>query len=167
MKNLNAGLARAMKQYEYGIFVTAFYMVADIREGVVRYTNAGHPDPMVIWSNQRVVTQLNGGKQRKKAPALGLLKDYKYSTNLIKIAENDIVFCFTDGLYEVMNGEGRIFGRNRLQDLTREKCVLGPEAMFEEILLEVRRFYGTGEVKDDICLLSMHVRRLQSVVKKG
>jgi len=162
MKNLNTGLSGAMKQFEHGIFVTAFYMVADIREGVVRYTNAGHPDPLVIWSNQRVVTQLNEGKQRKRAPALGLLKDYKYSTSLIKIAENDIVFCFTDGLYEVMNSEGAVFGRNRLQELTKEQCVLGPDALLDKLLLEVRRFYGTSELKDDICLLSMHVRRLQS-----
>jgi sigma-B regulation protein RsbU (phosphoserine phosphatase) len=165
MKNLNTGLAGAMKQYEHGVFVTAFYMVADIREGVVRYTNAGHPDPLVIWSIQRVVTQLNEGKQRKRAPALGLLKDYKYSTSLLKIAENDIVFCFTDGLYEVMNSEGTVFGRSRLQELTREKCVPDPDALLEKLLLEVRHFYGTAELKDDICLLSMHVRRLQSGAK--
>jgi sigma-B regulation protein RsbU (phosphoserine phosphatase) len=120
---------------------------------------------MVVWSNQRVVTQLNSGKQRKKEPALGLLKEFNYTSDMIKIAENDIVFCYTDGIYEAMNQEGRMFGRNRLQSLTREKCVLGPDSLLEELLLETRRFTGSGDLADDICLLSMHVRKAQSVIQ--
>ena len=47
IKRLNVGLS-AIGHFLAGMFSTAFYLVADIKKGTMRYTNAGHPTPYIL-----------------------------------------------------------------------------------------------------------------------
>jgi len=165
MRKINSGMGAIMSRFYTDIFATAFYCVADISRGLIRFSNAGHPIPFLLNRNTARVQQLMVKSERVVEPALGLMKEYRYSAHEARIDNDDIIFLFTDGLYEVMNSEGSIFGIDRLGSELEKRVMLHPEDLQEEILKEVNRFSGTNELRDDICIITMHVKQALSNIK--
>ncbi|HEY0381870.1 MAG TPA: SpoIIE family protein phosphatase [Candidatus Elarobacter sp.] len=76
------------------IFVTAFVATYDLRSGVLRYANAGHPSPFV--------RRPDGGSFRLEAGGvpLGLGAFDTLRTQEASLARGDLLVAFTDGLIE-------------------------------------------------------------------
>lgn len=157
LDNLNNGLHSIMSGSFTRIFATAFYCVANIKTGQLRYSNAGHPTPLLLRRNQGIVEvlQCNGNTFE---PALGLCENYKYIANERTLFKNDIVFFFTDGLYEVMDSDGKIFTRKRLHESMQNKLAIPPDKLLDDVLSETQQFAGKTEFDDDICMITMYVR---------
>ena len=158
MKRLNIGLNAVVAQFYTGMFATAFYLVADILTGKMRYTNAGHPMPFILKRDSGVVEKLKL-QVKHTEPALGLFKDFDYTSSEYKMSDDDIVLLFTDGIFEVEDADGNLFGETRLQNAIQNQLFRSPERMLDEMLSEINRFMGTGEFNDDVCVVSMHVKK--------
>ena len=158
VKRLNVGLTAVMEQFFAGMFATAFYLVADIKTGTMRYTNAGHPTPYVIRRNGGGVEKLPT-KKKHSEPALGLFKDFKYTFTKCPMKDNDVVFFFTDGIYEVEGAERELFGEERLISTVKKKMHDAPEKMLDAILNDIQKFAGSDDFNDDVCIVMMHVKR--------
>lgn len=158
VKRLNVGLTAVMEQFFAGMFATAFYLVADIKTGTMRYTNAGHPTPYIIRRNGDAVTKLPTEK-RHSEPALGLFKDFKYSATESSMKDDDIVFFFTDGIYEVEGLDRELFGEERLIKTVKRLMHDTPEKMLDAILNDIQKFAGSDDFNDDVCIIMMHVKR--------
>ena len=154
---LNAGLRAIMQQFSSGMFATAFYLVADVNTGRVCYTNAGHPAPYILRRGKGTVEIL---KQNMKQwePALGLTTSFKYTASEYSMNNDDVIFFFTDGLYEVMDADGRLFGNKRLRNIIKSKLNKPPDQLMDEIIGEVNKYSGSKEFRDDVCMISMHVK---------
>ena len=160
IKKLNIGINAIMAQFYSGIYATAFYLVADINSGNVHYTNAGHPSPFVLKPGKGVVDDLKcNGKESE--PALGMIKDYNYTAFESEMTGGDTVFLYTDGMFEVMNKDGDLFGKERLSSLLSEQFSTAPEELIDKALQGVHDFSGSDEFSDDVCLVTMHVKRLE------
>ena len=139
------------------MFATAFYCVVDLKVGMLHYANAGHPFPYIIQpDNNGVKTISNNGK--KPDPALGLFTTHNYTAYEHPMTKGDIVFFFTDGLYEVESKHRKIFGKERLLKTVKNQLHKTPEMMLDGILSEVNKYAGTSEFNDDVCMVTMHVR---------
>lgn len=79
-------------------FVTSFCGIIDGDTGMLHYSNAGHPNPMVIKENS--VDELEGGD-----PFLGPIKDQVFSTYEYRMEEGDRIFLFTDGLTDIISDD--------------------------------------------------------------
>ncbi|MFC1476803.1 SpoIIE family protein phosphatase, partial [Fibrobacterota bacterium] len=158
MKRLNAGLSAIMEQFLTGMFATAFYLVADIKKGKMFYTNAGHPKPYLLKRNNGNVERLEHNKKLLE-PALGLFDKYDYTVSECSMNNDDIVLLFTDGIYEVENAELDMFGEKQLQQIVKDKLSNTPEVMLDAIIKEINNFAGKTEFSDDVCMVSMHVRK--------
>jgi sigma-B regulation protein RsbU (phosphoserine phosphatase) len=159
IKRLNEGLSGIMEQFLAGMFATAFYVVADIKKGKMYFTNAGHPKPYIIRRSTGAVEKLGYGKKQTE-PALGLFNRFNYTASECSMNKDDIILFFTDGVYEVENTEGQLFGEKQLMATVKNKLNTPPEQMLDEILQEINTFSGTDEFNDDVCLVSMHVRQI-------
>ena len=158
MKRLNFGLNAMRADVYSGVFVTAFYLVADIKTGKVHYTNAGHPSPFLIQRNKNVVKKIQDDKEGVD-PALALLNDHNYSVYEYPINDDDLLFFYTDGVYEVSNEDMKLFGRRRLITTVESHMHQPPEKMLDGVLDEIKRYAGTSEFADDLCMVTMHVRK--------
>jgi serine phosphatase RsbU (regulator of sigma subunit) len=69
-----------------------------------------------------------------------------------------MLLLFTDGLFEVMDADGKNdFGQKRLLAAAHARINLPPAKLLDELVAEVREFSGGAEFSDDVCLLAMEV----------
>lgn len=162
---LNQSLSAILQRTEIHAFVTAFYMVADLEEHRLLFSNAGHPSPFFLHRATGTVKRLRDSNIPRNPP-LGLLPDCSYPTSEIALASRDAVVMFTDGVYETENPHGEIYGRKRLLAAVRERVNLPSERLFAELVADVQRFSGKQDFDDDVCLVGMDVLQTGGIALK-
>jgi hypothetical protein len=92
-------------------FATAQLGELDVRDGVLRWVNAGHPAPLLL-RGRRVVRELTG----PTTLPVGFGGDGSQSRS-VQLEPGDRVLFFTDGVVEERMADGEQFGEARLRDL--------------------------------------------------
>ncbi len=159
LTQMNASLRSILRRTKSPLFSSAFYLVADLADGTLRYANAGHPRALHL---RREIGSVETLAQGKPGPVLGVFDDSIYAAHETKIAPRDLIILLTDGLYEVENGRGDLFDFGRLQGILQDRVQHATEVLFDEMLEEVRSFSAKGGFDDDVCLVGMEVHRLLS-----
>ena len=157
LAQINRGLTVILKQAGTSLFVTAFYLVADVAHGRFRCANAGHPSPLHVRRSRNTVELV--GEDRKPGPALGLFDNAVFDTFEQPMTAGDLVMLFTDGLFEVSGPSGELYGEKRLLEAVRQHLQLPTDGLFDTLLTEVRQFSHPRELTDDMCLVGMEVAR--------
>jgi sigma-B regulation protein RsbU (phosphoserine phosphatase) len=154
LTEINRSLRAILRRTREPFLATAIYAIADYESGELRFANAGHPSPFRL---QRDVNELHALKDYdpRHGPALGLFEKTDYPTCRCPFAPNDLVFLFTDGIYEVTNAKGEEFGQGRLLQAVRKQIQKPAEALFSELLTETQEFSGRKDFEDDVCLVSV------------
>jgi hypothetical protein len=92
-------------------FATAQMGELDVRDGVLRWVNAGHPAPLLL-RGRRVVRELTG----PTTLPVGFGGDGPQARS-VQLEPGDRVLFFTDGVIEERLASGEQFGEARLRDL--------------------------------------------------
>jgi sigma-B regulation protein RsbU (phosphoserine phosphatase) len=154
LTKLNSDLHSILRHAGTPLLTTAFYLVADWRTGLMRYTNAGHPRPLHLRRNAGKVEPL-ANPSGKSQPALGLLEDAAYLTAEVPLAPGDLIMMFTDGLYEVQDADHTLFTQGMLISGVQRRLQLPAPQLFDELLDEIKRFCAESKFADDVCLVGM------------
>ena len=163
LTEINRSLRAILRRTREPFLATAFYAVADASAGELRFASAGHPSPFRLQRDTKEVRALKDYDPRH-GPALGLFENSDYPTCKCPFVANDLVFLFTDGIYEATNAEGQEFGQERLLQAVRKRVQIPAEQLFGELLTEVQQFSGSQEFEDDVCLVGVEAARLQTRV---
>lgn len=161
LTEINRSLRAILRRTREPFLATAFYAVADAQAGELRFANAGHPSPFRLERSANVVRPLKEYDSRH-GPALGLFEKTDYPTCRCPFAPNDLIFLFTDGIYEVTNAGGEEFGQERLLEVVRKRLRMPAEQLFSELLEQVQNFSGSREFEDDVCLVGVEAGNFQS-----
>jgi len=137
------------------IYATAVVMMVDGENRRVMLAAAGHPRPLLVSKKRMSADPLMSLDD--VGPALGFLSDPEYPTVERELAVGDIVLGFTDGIFEVMNSRGEMFGVSRLQELVASNAHLVPRDLIHRIITETSRFLGSPKHPDDICIVTVEV----------
>jgi sigma-B regulation protein RsbU (phosphoserine phosphatase) len=154
LTEINRSLHAILRRTREPFLATAFYLVADVAAGELRFSSAGHPSPFRVRRESTTVDLLRDYDPRH-GPALGLFEKPIYPTCRAPLAEDDLVLLFTDGLYEVDNLDQEEFGLDRLRSSVQKHIRLPTEQMLDAILRDVQRFSAKREFEDDVCLVAM------------
>ncbi len=154
LTEINRSLRAILRRTREPFLATAFYAVADSASGELRFANAGHPSPFRL---QRDSNELHALKEydSRHGPALGLFEKTDYPTCRCPFAPKDLVFLFTDGIYEVTNAKGEEYGQGRLLQAVRKRIQKPAEELFGELLAETQEFSGRKDFEDDVCLVGV------------
>jgi serine phosphatase RsbU (regulator of sigma subunit) len=158
LTEINRSLRAILRRTREPFLATAFYAVADASAGELRFANAGHPSPFRLQRDSNEVHTLREYDPRH-GPALGLFEKTDYPTCKCPFAPDDLVFLFTDGIYETTNADGEEFGQERLLQAVRKRIQKPAERLFEELLAESQKFSGSAEFEDDVCLVGVEAAR--------
>jgi sigma-B regulation protein RsbU (phosphoserine phosphatase) len=158
LTQMNRALLSILRRTRSPMFASAFYLVADVVTGEMRYANAGHPRPLHLRRSAGKVSFLDGGNTRP-GPALGVFDGTVYRTFKTPIVAQDLVLLFTDGLYEVESKRGELYDQTLLLRAVERRLYRPTEEIFEETIGEVREFSATRSFEDDVCLVGMEVVR--------
>ncbi|MBA5868158.1 MAG: SpoIIE family protein phosphatase [Nitrospira sp. CR1.3] len=134
-------------------FATCFLLRIAPGGDLVAYARAGH-DPAVLVRADGTLQELEIG-----GLPLGVLPSVSYVSSQERIACHDRLFIYTDGLHEVFDKEGRLFGRDRLKDLLRGTISFSPPDQVHHVIEHVRLFGQATKLADDatlICLAKQH-----------
>jgi sigma-B regulation protein RsbU (phosphoserine phosphatase) len=158
LTKLNSDLHSILKHAGSPMLTTAFYCVADSRNRTMRYTNAGHPRPLLVRraaGKIEPLTNLGGESQ----PALGLFEEAAYQTSHVSISPGDLAMLFTDGLYEVQDASHELYTQAMLVAGVQKRLDRPASQLFDELLEEIRLFAFDGKFADDVCLVGMEYAR--------
>ncbi|MBQ4151740.1 MAG: SpoIIE family protein phosphatase, partial [Schwartzia sp.] len=141
---------RLAEANEEGMFVTVFTGVLDVETGEFVYVNAGHKPPLVRRNGSFAFMPV------AKGPMLGVMEGMEFPAERLTLSPGDLLFLYTDGVTEAMNGELDMFGESRLQEKISQ---LSEAGTVEEILTAVRgavEEHADGtEPSDDITMLGL------------
>jgi sigma-B regulation protein RsbU (phosphoserine phosphatase) len=151
---LNRDLHAILKHAGTPMLTTGFYLVADCKTGIIRYTNAGHPKPLLVRRHMKVVEPLAniGGKSQ---PALGLFEEAIYHTSEVRYSPHDLVMLFTDGLYEVLDEGHELYTQSMLVADVEKRAQLPASELFDQLIARMQSFSADGKFSDDVCIVGI------------
>jgi serine phosphatase RsbU (regulator of sigma subunit) len=162
LTRVNHALTLILKQAGTTMFVTCFYLVADVQSAQLRFANAGHPSALHIRNGAAAAVKLQGNG--RPGPAMGINPSASYVTSDRPMTAGDLVMLFTDGLFEVESASGAIFSQEQLCEAVNRHLALQPEQFFARVLDDVRKFSERDGFEDDVCVVGVEVKRTDDPV---
>jgi sigma-B regulation protein RsbU (phosphoserine phosphatase) len=138
---------------ETGRFMTLFYAEIDRPGGEIRWLNAGHESAIIYDSVTDTLEELVG----EKGLPLGLFREAEYKVAQRDIRPGQILVLSTDGIWEVMNPEGEMFGRDRMNHIIRQQASMTSKEIQQSILGALSRFRRKSAVRDDMTLVIIKI----------
>jgi sigma-B regulation protein RsbU (phosphoserine phosphatase) len=154
LTRMNAELRAILKQTESPMFATAFYLMADVATGRIRYARAGHPSPLRLLRNAGKL-ELLPTAAGSQGPPLGLFDGSRYGANEGALGPGDVIFFYTDGIQEVFDAGERQFGDEGLQAAILKRRGLALDRLLDGLVSDARDFSANHDFLDDVCLVGM------------
>ncbi|MCP4338094.1 MAG: SpoIIE family protein phosphatase [Desulfobulbaceae bacterium] len=136
-----------------GNFVTLFYLEVDRRQDTMRWVRGGHDPAMVYSAAGGEFSELKGN-----GVALGIDADLSFEYNELPVTdEEQLVLIGSDGAWEVENGNGEQFGKDRIRQILAATSDLAPDEILQAIIEEINEFRGDTPQNDDITLVVVKI----------
>jgi phosphoserine phosphatase RsbU/P len=162
LAQINREVAGVFKQTGSTMYATAFYLIADVARAELRYASAAHPEPILLHRQSATAEWLGNGVGKKKGPALGLFAESKFPTHRCPMAVGDLIALFTDGLIEAEGKDNESFSPERLLAAVNQRAKLPTNELFTGLLDEIKRFSATSEFDDDVCVVGVEIKHLET-----
>lgn len=131
--------------FDDDIYFSIFYCIFNKENMELQYINAGH-NCVPLFKRDNVVEKLNA----KGYPICNIFDSVNYEVSKINLRINDNLLFYTDGITEIKNKDGEIFGEKRLIDIFAKYSKVIPN-----IEKEITEFNGYTD--DDLALLEIKV----------
>jgi serine phosphatase RsbU (regulator of sigma subunit) len=145
-KNLTKSLA------DVGFYLTAFFIIVDVKNKRFQYTNAGHHKALLLRS---------GSNEMKELDSLGFfigsIVEAEYDCNYQDYQSGDRIYIYTDGIVEARNDQGDFFEEERLNEFILQNRSMDVQDFCNLLMEEVKTFYGNASPNDDRTILVLDV----------
>lgn len=147
-------LTEANKQFpltEDGNYFTIVFARLDIRARTLSYATAGHNGALIHRASGEFIWMA------QPSLPLGFDGSTTYVTTDLTIAPGDRLYLLSDGLYEVPNSNGELWGQDRLEQTIRR---LGTRPLTEVVsgsVGEAITWQGHEHFPDDVALMGVEV----------
>lgn len=136
---------------ENGHYFTIVFATLDVRCQTLAYATAGHSGAFLHRKSGEVCWMA------KPNLPLGFDPSTVYGTEMLAIERGDRLYMLSDGLYEVPDSTGNLWGQERLEQLVQ---TLGRQPLTEVLsgaLAEAIRWQGHEQFPDDVALMGVEV----------
>ncbi len=144
---VNSASTRDFKSLYY--YCTVILCQISLSTGRIRYTVAGHPNPLLYHADEDRVEQLE-----QTGTLIGLFDDgAEYNESEIFLKQGDCLFIYTDGVteaYASINGERSMFGTKRLSDILMEQNSYSSRDILHFVISSVYEYTDYRDQDDDI-----------------
>ena len=144
MCSINRFLTERAKGEKYA---TVFYCTVD-RSGLLRWSNAGHPKPILVRANSELISLESTGLP------LGMLEVASYEVKSMQLQPGDKLVLYSDGLSEAESEDGEFFDRKAFRETLLANAALGCKEFHSKLVEAVedfsegrgigRRYYDAG-----------------------
>jgi sigma-B regulation protein RsbU (phosphoserine phosphatase) len=155
-----AGIINDVNRYlsldtaQTGNFMTFFYCELTERETEVRWVRAGHDPALIYDPSTNAFDELKG-----QGMALGLDNTFEYESFQRDIETGQVIMIGTDGIWEMRNNAGEMFGKEALMEIIRNNQTAPSRQIVDTVTEALERFRGDEAPEDDITLVVIKVDR--------
>jgi sigma-B regulation protein RsbU (phosphoserine phosphatase) len=155
-----AGIINDVNRYlsldtaQTGNFMTFFYCELTERETEIRWVRAGHDPALVYDPSTDAFDELKGQGQ-----ALGLDDSFEYDSFHRPIEPGQVIMIGTDGIWEMHNKAGEMFGKKALMEIIRNNHTASARQIVDTVTDALELFRGDEAPEDDITLVVIKVDR--------
>lgn len=136
----------------FGKFFTMSYCILNVKDGTLRYSNAGHPPPVLLHKDGSLELLNEGGT------IIGMGGLLPFEEGRRKLCSGDKLFLYTDGIAEYQNEDGLFYDEDRFfAELKRLKDRLLSN-IIDGVIESMMSFGNNTEPQDDISLLAVEFR---------
>ncbi|HET7872992.1 MAG TPA: GAF domain-containing SpoIIE family protein phosphatase, partial [Terriglobales bacterium] len=151
VSNVNRLVYQASTSNRYATFFYAQYYPA---RHELTYVNAGHNAPMLFrrqGEEWRVTRLATGGA------VVGLLENFPYEQETLRLEPGDLLVAFTDGISEAMNPADEEWGEERLAETVKISSGMKARDLLEHLMSAADAFAAGASQHDDMTLVVMRV----------
>jgi PAS domain S-box-containing protein len=145
-----------------GLFFCACFLELNSTHDSLTVWNGGMPDALLVGAG-------GGIKQRFPSTSLplGIVDTAQLNKNaeVVRVAEGDAVYVYSDGLIEVCNAQGEIYGQERFERSFHYKD--DDVALFDQIMKDFQAFNGGCPRSDDVILAEIKCGTLGEMAETG
>jgi len=155
-----AGIINDVNRYlsldtaQTGNFMTFFYCELTAHEMEVRWVRAGHDPALVYDPSTDAFDELKG-----QGMALGLDNTFEYESFNRRIETGQVIMIGTDGIWEMHNKAGEMFGKEALMEIIRNNKTAPARQIVDTVTEALERFRGDEAPEDDITMVVIKVDR--------
>lgn len=135
-----------------GRFLTMVLCTLDLEQGVLRFTRAGHPLPVLVRADRVIPVDGAGGLP------LGIVDSDDYPDITVRLQPGDRVVLYSDGMVEQSDPAGVSFGDDRLHAVLTSRAGRAPAELLTDAVGELRRWAGGTSFADDVSLVVVEWR---------
>ncbi len=138
---------------ETGRFMTLFFLTIDPDENRLDWVRAGHDPALVYDPGRDKFEELKGS-----GVALGVNADFDYQEySMDGLANEQVIAIGTDGIWEAVNSDGEMFGKERFRNIIRQNAGAGSADILNAVYSELNQFTRGRKSEDDITLVIIKV----------
>ena len=139
------------------MFVTVWFGILDLKNGVLTAANAGHEKP--------IIKQPDGSFELYKDAhgfVIGGMSGIKFREYALQLQKGSKLFIYTDGVAEATNADEELFGVDRTLDALNEVKDESPQVILDNIKKRVDEFVGNAPQFDDLTMLCLEFDGMDS-----
>ncbi len=133
-------------------FMTFFYCEFRERETEVLWIRAGHDPALIYDPSMDAFDELKG-----QGMPLGVDDSFEYDSFHRGLEPGQVVVIGTDGIWEMHNKAGEMFGKEALMEIIRNNHTASARQIVDTVTEALEQFRGDEAQEDDITLVAIKV----------
>jgi sigma-B regulation protein RsbU (phosphoserine phosphatase) len=129
-------------------YIALTYAIFDPEASLLTIANSGLPYPIHVHGEEVAYLDLAG-------IPLGLFPRSTYQERALRLAQDDVIVFYTDGIVEMRGISGEEFGLRRLARVVLEHRNKDPDSVIREVRAELERFGDRSRARDDQTIIVM------------
>ena len=138
------------------IMMTFFIGIFDFESKELTYSSAGHNPP---WFYQKSGDDFKMKPLMARGQRLGETRENtEFEEKKINVANDDVLFLYTDGVLEGTNLEGTQYGKKRARDVVEKGLKVGVSSAVQSLVKEFMKFNEGKLLDDDVTIAVTQLR---------
>jgi sigma-B regulation protein RsbU (phosphoserine phosphatase) len=129
-------------------FFTICYGIIDLKKSISKIGTGGHRKPILIRGDKVEFIELKG-------MPIGFMDDPKIGEIEIELNSDDKLILYSDGLPELVNSKGEMFGEERIIDILKLNHTANSNELIDIIEFHITNWTEGHKPDDDITVLTI------------
>ncbi len=133
-------------------YFTITYLILDVEEGLIRYSNAAHPPPILVRRDGTLELLEKGGT------IIGMGGMLPFEEGEKRVEPGDKLVVYTDGIVEYEDRQGRFYGEERFHGVLKRLRERPISELIDGVIDALMDYGDRNPPRDDVTLLGFEFR---------
>ncbi len=133
-------------------YFTITYLILDLKEGLIRYSNAAHPSPILLRKDGALELLDRGGT------IIGMGGVLPFEEGEKRVEPGDKLVVYTDGIVEYQDRQGEFYGEQRFHGVLHQLRERPISQLIDGVIDALMDYGDRNPPRDDVTLLGFEFK---------